>query len=247
MKELIVGIIQGITEFLPVSSSGHLVLTQSILKISKPGIEFEIFLHFSTLLAVLIFFFKEIKNLAQKENPKNLPLTLIIIGSIPAGVIGVLFKDKIELYFENTTYLPYFYLITTAMLFSTSLRKKAVRENITILDALIIGTAQAIAILPGVSRSGATISTALLLGILPEKAFSFSFLLSIPAIFGAMILDLKDANFSTLLSYAPAGTIAFLFGIASLYILKKTLKMNKLHYFGFYTLIVAILTFGLKL
>lgn len=246
MKELIVGIIQGITEFLPISSSGHLVIAQEILKISKPGIEFEIFLHFSTLLAVIIFFSRDVKNLARKGNLKNHPLTLIIIGSIPAGLVGILLKDKIESYFESIAYLPYFYLLTTLMLFSTTVRKKAVRENMVILDALIIGIAQAIAILPGVSRSGATISTGLLLGILPEKAFSFSFLLSIPAILGAMILDLKEANITNLINYIPAGIMAFLFGLVSLYILKKILKINKLSYFGFYTLFMVILTLWLR-
>jgi undecaprenyl-diphosphatase len=246
MKEIVIGIIQGITEFLPVSSSGHLVLAQKLLKVSKPGIEFEIFLHFSTLLAVVIFFWKDIKSLFVKESLKRHPIILLVVGSIPAGIVGILFKDRIETYFENITYLPYFFIITSILLFLTFFKKNPDKKNITLLHAIIIGIAQAVAILPGVSRSGATISTAILLSIASETAFSFSFILSLPAILGAMLLDLKDANLPLLLSYIPAGIAAFIFGLVSLYVLKKVLRIKKLFLFGFYTLLLAIITFFLR-
>ncbi|MGB9823866.1 MAG: undecaprenyl-diphosphate phosphatase [Candidatus Hydrothermia bacterium] len=246
MKEIVIGIIQGITEFLPVSSSGHLVLFQKLLKASKPGIEFEIFLHFSTLLAVVVFFWKDVKSLFVKESLKRHPITLLVVGSIPAGIVGILFKDRIEAYFENITYLPYFFIITSILLFSTFFKKNPDKKDITLLHAFLIGIAQAVAILPGVSRSGATISTAILLGITHETAFSFSFILSLPAILGAALIDLKDANLPLLLNYIPAGITAFIFGLISLYVLKKVLRIKKLFLFGFYTLLLAIITFFLR-
>jgi len=246
MKELIVGIIQGITEFLPISSSGHMVLAQWLLGVSKPGIEPEIMLHLATLLAVCIFFLKEIKALFVREKITAHPIFLLFVGSIPAGIVGLLFKNQIEAYFENITYLPYFYLITTALLFSSAFVKNTTSRKIDALRAFVIGLAQALAILPGVSRSGATISTALLLGVEPKEAFSFSFLLSIPAILGAVVLDVKNIHPSTIKGLLPAFLAAFVFGLLSLFILGKVLRVKKLYLFGFYTLLLAIILFFIR-
>jgi undecaprenyl-diphosphatase len=241
MKNFLIGVIQGITEFLPISSSGHLVLAQKLLGIEKPGIELELTLHLATLFAVLLFFWNDIKKLFVREKLIRHPIFLLFIGSIPAGFVGILFKDKIETYFETIEYLPYFFILNSFILLSTTLRKKFDKEIITPLTAFIIGIAQAIAILPGVSRSGSTVSTALLFGIVPQTAFSFSFLLSIPAIGGAILLNLKEFAAKDLSTLILPFLSAFLTGLGSLIVLRKMVKMKKIYYFGIYTLLLAIL------
>ncbi|HOK22436.1 MAG TPA: undecaprenyl-diphosphate phosphatase [Candidatus Hydrothermia bacterium] len=241
MKELITGIVQGITEFLPISSSGHLILCQELLNISEPGITLEVSLHLATLVAVLIFFFKDIKALFVRERFVEHPLFLLFVGSIPAGVIGLLFKNNIETYFENIRYLPYFFIINSIILLSTKLKKKDEIHKITPLHALIIGFAQALAILPGISRSGSTVSAGLLLGLEPQVAFSFSFLLSIPSILGAAILELPEATLTKIPSLIIPTLCALITGLFSLYLLKKILKIRKLYLFGFYTLALAVI------
>lgn len=240
MRELITGIIQGITEFLPISSSGHLVLIQNLLKISRPGIELEIILHIATLIAVCIFFFKEIKNLFTRKKLLQHPLFLIFLGSVPAGIVGILFKDKIETYFENINLLPYFFLLNSLILFSTLLRKKNEIREVRVLHAIFIGIAQAVALLPGVSRSGSTVSIALLLGLEPQVAFSFSFLLSIPAILGATLIDLPELSAGFSASMSLGFIAALITGLLSLYLLKRILRIRKLFLFGFYTLALSM-------
>jgi len=243
MKEFLIGVIQGFTEFLPISSSGHLVLGQSILSLEKPGIELELTVHLATLFAVVLFFWKDIKKLFVREKIVNHPIFLLFVGSIPAGIVGILLKDKIEAYFESIEYLPYFFILNSVILLSTLFRNRYETQRITPLTAFIIGIAQAIAILPGVSRSGSTVSTALLLGIAPQTAFSFSFLLSIPAIGGAVLLNLKEFAVTDLNSLIIPFFSSFFTSLVSLFILRKIVQMRKIYLFGIYTITLAILIF----
>lgn len=198
IEAIILGMVQGLTEFLPVSSSGHLVLLQKIFGINAPPLVFETLLHAGTLAAVLAVLRKEIFDLLKKPFQ---PLTgYLIIGTIPAVIAAVLFGNYIEHAFATGKFLGFCFLITSILLIcAEKLSRRAAskaelkkKEAINWLDALVIGVMQAIAIAPGISRSGATISGALFRRLDRDFAARFSFLLSIPAIIGAFVLHVKD-------------------------------------------------------
>lgn len=236
IQTLILALVQGITEFLPVSSSGHLNLFQHYFGY-RPSLGFDIFLNTATLLSVLFFFRKQLKFFFSH-------LIQIIIASIPAALVGIFFKDTVESVFSNFSLLPIFFIINSLILFSTK-KSKGEKSQITIFQAIIIGFSQAFAILPGVSRAGITIATALALGLSPAQAFNFSFCLFIPASLGAIILGIKDLNVSAFLStqYLFAFIFTFIVGIFAIKLLQKFLKDRKIWYFGIYTLILSLTLF----
>ena len=258
-ESIILGLIQGLTEFLPVSSSGHLVLGSALFGLDSGNIIFEVFLHFATFLAVVVFFFREIAGMAvapfdyilrgsrtSATHSKLKYLLYIIIGTIPAVIIGLLFKDQIEEVFASPFLTGIMLLVTSLILFLTLLAKPH-RENLTVIDSIIIGIAQAVAIMPGISRSGSTISTAMYLGIDKKTAFNFSFLLSLPAIFGAFVLKFKDAlevgiSSDQIVLYVAGMATAFISGYLCLVVLRKIVIAGKFAYFGIYTLIIGVLT-----
>lgn len=192
LQALILGIVQGLTEFLPISSSGHLVLFQKLFGLKEGVVSFDIAVHVATLTAVFIIFRKDIFNMLRRPFGK-LPM-LLIVGTIPAVIIGVLFNDFIENAFETGSTLGLEFIFTGVILwYAESVKGKKKRlEQTTFTDAGIVGTAQGLAILPAVSRSGLTLAGALFRGLDREFALKFSFLLSIPAILGAAVLDLFD-------------------------------------------------------
>lgn len=243
MDYLILGIVQGLTEFLPVSSSGHLVVFEHLLHISKKGIGLEVLLHAATLFALLIYFRRDLRYyFTLRKSPYSelsFPV-LIIVGTIPVALLGFLFKEKIESMFETIRYVPYFFLINGFIIFATKFRVTK-RDKIGIIDAFLIGLFQAFALLPGISRSGATISMAIYLGIKGEKAFNFSFLLVIPAILGALLLELKDVALSLGPGELMGFLTAFLSGLLALYILRKLIILKRFHLFGIYTIILSII------
>jgi len=231
---IFLGFVQGITEFLPVSSSGHLHLFQSFFQLT-PSLTLDIFLNTATLLSVIFFFRHQIKFFISN-------LKYIIVGTIPAVIVGFFAKNFIDQLFTNPKSLIFTFLITTILLFTTHFLKKS-DSQITFKKAFIIGLFQALAILPGVSRSAATIAAALILGLNPTFAFNFSFSLFIPVSIGALIMGLS--NFSTLdLNFGSATMafiITFLVGLLSLKLLKNIVTKHKLSYFGFYTLFLFLL------
>ena len=235
-QSIILGIIQAITEFLPVSSSGHLNLTQYFFHL-EPSLTLDIFLNTATLLSVLFFFKNQIKYFFSN-------LKYIIIGSVPAALIGVLFKDQIDSLFSNIHFLPFFFILSSIFVFSTKFFKSK-DQKLNYKKALIIGIFQSIAILPGVSRSGATIFSALLLGLSPLQAFNFSFSLFIPASFGALVLGVKDISTAGLFTFQYIITFlsTFLVGIIALYILKKILTSHKFWLFGIYAFVLGVSLF----
>jgi len=206
-EAIVLGIVQGLTEFLPVSSSGHLVLLQKVFQINQPGLFFDTMLHAGTLIAVFIVLWKDILELLKKPIQK---LTgYLILATIPAVIAALTFSDSIEEIFKSAKYLGFCFLFTTLILIVAELLSRRAVENEQIsvddekaflktektmrwVDALIIGIMQAIAIPPGISRSGATISGALFCRLNRDFAARFSFLLSIPAILGAVALQSKD-------------------------------------------------------
>jgi undecaprenyl-diphosphatase len=255
IQAVILGALQGLTEFLPISSSGHLVLGESLLKVKFGDISFEVFLHLGTFLAVVIYFRHSIwkilraiylktkailtKTSIDTYTEENWQLFwLIVLGSIPAGLIGVGFKDFFEKAFSSVRTVSLLLLFTGTVLFLTRYFK-GIREKLKWADALWVGVAQAIAILPGVSRSGLTISAGIFRRVEPAKAAEFSFLLSLPAVFGASILELKDvlsqSNSNGGLTVYLAGAItALIVGYLAIKFLLGVIKRGKFQYFGYY-------------
>jgi len=250
IKTIILGIIQGLTEWLPISSTGHLKLAEQFLDLKVP-ILFDVILHIGTLIVVLFFFRKDIKHIIsafakfdfKREDGKLIPL--IIVGTIPTALIGLIFGEQIESTFQTALPIATAFIICGIILYSTKTRKEKT-DSITYLTAIIIGIVQGIAIIPGISRSGATITAALLLGIKREKAFKFSFLLSIPAIIGALGLTLYT-QFNELMTVGlglteilVGVTVAMLVGYFALKILWKILLKEKFHFFAFYCWLLGV-------
>ncbi|MDR1025411.1 MAG: undecaprenyl-diphosphate phosphatase [Treponema sp.] len=259
-EALVLGLIQGLTEFLPVSSSGHLVLFQKILRVSGPALFFDTLLHGGTLIAVLVVLRDDIWALLRRPIQ---PLTAyLVLGTLPAVLAALIFNDAIEAAFESGAFLGFTFLLTAIFLASAEiLSKRAVnlrkKGEMTWLDSLFIGIFQAIAIVPGLSRSGSTISASLIRGLNRDFAARFSFLLSIPAILGALVLQIKDlAGVSGAAEAAgvggagsigglslAAGTItAAVVGFFSIKIMLKIVRERSLWGFAAYTGIVGILT-----
>ena len=236
IQSIFLSLVQGITEFLPISSDGHLNLFQHLFGLT-PSLTFDIFLHAATFLSVLYFFKNQLKYFFSN-------LKYIIVGSIPAIIAGFFLKNQIEVLFTNIQFLPYFFLITGVLVFVTKYFQKG-DKSLTYFSAFIIGIFQALAILPGVSRSGLTIFAALLFGLSPLNAFNFSFSLFIPASVGAILLDIKNILNPSMFTLANLVTfvLTFFVGIFVLKFLKKIISNNKFWIFGIYTFILAIITF----
>ncbi len=255
---IILAIVQGITEFLPVSSSGHLVLIQSLYPgFSQPGALFDAVLHLGTLLAVVVAFRKEVLRLLKvffgwkKDDPYFRVVWLIVIGSVPAAIVGLTFKDQVEALFNSTVSLVPGWLFTGIILLLSDRfrREKKNIEQITVVDSVIIGIFQALALIPGVSRSGSTIASGIFLGLKGDVAATFSFLLSLPAVGGAGLLELRHAEaipFSLLLEYLVAGFVAFIVGLLSIKILLRVIEARSLKWFGVYCLVMALIAYLLR-
>ena len=258
------GVVQGLTEFLPVSSSGHLVLFQHLFGLVEPELLFDISVHLGTLLAVLVVFYRDILQILEAlvqlpglvrsaggwgalfaAHPEIRLVAMIVAGCIPTALLGILFAKVAEQLFGTLWLVGAALLVTGTFLWFTQ-RQNAVGRPIgqmRIKDALIIGLIQGLAIIPGISRSGATISAALYLGVDRELAGRFSFLLAIPAILGALVLGLDSEAFHTDL---PMGTIvlgslaAAVVGYLALLVLLKMVKKGQLHRFAPYCWLVGI-------
>lgn len=241
-QAIFLGIVQGITEFLPISSSGHLVIFQKLFGFQEAPVAFDTLLHFGTLVALIIFFWNDIKKIFQNKRL----ILLLIIGTIPVVIVGFLLQDKIDEIFNSLLLVGISFLITAIILLLTSLVKNQQKnlKDINFRDAIVVGLFQALSILPGVSRSGSTMSGALFQKIKKEDAFNFSFYLGMIAIFGAAVLQLPDiSSFSSI--EAINGFLGFLFaaivGFFALKILKKIVVQGKFHYFGIYCAVLGII------
>lgn len=241
---VLLGVVQGLTEFLPISSSGHLVIVQSLLpNFSQPGVLFDVVLHFGTTVAVILYFYKTIIKITRKY------LLLLVVGSIPVAFVGYFLKDLIELFFGSTLVVGAALMVTAAINFLID-KSKGRSAKISYLDSLLVGLAQTIAIIPGISRSGSTIFAATKLGISKRKAAEFSFLLSIPAIIGANFLEFTS-NYSlnniSQGNYIVGFVAAFISGLVAINLVFRLLESNNLKYFGYYCFIVGILLIILNL
>jgi undecaprenyl-diphosphatase len=261
LEAIILGIVQGLTEFLPVSSDGHLTLTTALLGVEKEGIlKFDMVLHAGTALSSIIVFRKDIlalfKGLLQfKWNEETKFVCLLIVSMIPVAIVGVFLKDQIDAAFEGnaSTAIAGGGLIATAILMLLTLVLPKKDKELNWLSAFLIGIAQAAAVLPGLSRSGSTIFTGLALGISREKVARFSFLMVIVPILGKTLLDFKDSleepskgNISTLAMVAGFA-VSFAVGLAACKLMIGIVKKGKIWYFGVYCLIVGIIALVLGL
>jgi undecaprenyl-diphosphatase len=254
---IILGLVQGFTEFLPISSSGHLVLASEILNFHEEGVAFEVFVHLGTLFSVLLAFRQDIfkmitapyqvwiKGSSDESLVRHARWDIyVIIGTIPAALIGLMFKSEIEAVFSNVILVIVMLFVTGTFMILSRFVKNA-RGDVSYLRSFLIGCAQALAILPGISRSGSTIVTGMILGVDRSEAARFSFILSIPAILGATVLKTKDLLESQLLAaewfYLVVGAfVAFISGYLAIIWLLDIVRKGKLEWFGYYCYLVVL-------
>ncbi len=244
-QALILGLVQGLTEFLPISSSGHLVLFQQWFGLQASILSFDIVIHLGTLLAIIFFFGKSLFKVTRRE------WMMVGIGTVPAVIVGLLFKKQIEALFISDALVGIELMITGLInlytdrkLAKTPVDAPSKQLPLTPKKSFLIGVAQAIAIIPGISRSGSTVAGAIGLGLDREQAFRFSFLLAIPALIGAAILQTKDVlevgvGDISLLAFFVGAVAALVTGIASLALFKYVMTKARLEWFGWYCLIVG--------
>ncbi len=251
LQIVLLGLIQGVTEFLPVSSSGHLVFLQNIFGF-KEMLFYDVLLHFATLLAVIVLFFKDI--LEYLKNTKI--IFYILVLSIPTGIIGLVVKKYFSSVYENLFLSGIFLAITGFWLIfsenrylNNSLNKTDV-SNMKILKALVVGVAQGISVLPGISRSAATLGSMLVLNFKKEQSVKFIFIASIPVILAATFLELKDLIFTNEInfefSYIYGIITAFFWGVISLKFLINIVQKAKLRYFGYYCFLISIISIAIN-
>lgn len=263
LEAIFLGIIQGLTEFLPVSSSGHLVLFSRFLNIQESSLVFEIIVHLGTLLAVFVVFWKEIllliksffKLLLNPKDAKKLVQTdagcsllwMLILATLPVVIFATIFKDLIESLFMSSLFVGFALLITGAILYLSQRENKQGKDldAISSSDALLIGLGQSVAVFPGISRSGTTIAIGLLRGFNRDTAARFSFLLSIPAILGALVFSLDDLlGGAVTIGGGPllTGLIASaVTGYFAIHFLLEIIKKGKLIWFSYYTWFIGAL------
>ncbi|MCK9594301.1 MAG: undecaprenyl-diphosphate phosphatase [Candidatus Omnitrophica bacterium] len=241
-KFIILGLIQGLTEFLPVSSSGHLVICQRLLGLSGQEVALSVILHIGTLLAILVFFFREI--LKAFSNARL--ILLILLATFITGAAGLLGKEFFEGLFSSPRAVALAWFATGLLLLFTKKAMDGKRKEINLKDATVLGFTQAIAIIPGISRSGVTISTLLFRKLDRSASFVLSFIVGLPVILGAGILEAKDIGSvlkGNLLVMAIGFTVSFLSGLLALALLKKVMDKAGFHYFGYYCIAVSLAVF----
>ena len=255
IKAIILGIVQGATEFLPVSSSGHLVLGSHILGFQEQGIVFEVLLHLGTLVSVVAVFRRELATMAtvpflwilnrlDDEGRHYLFWDLyVVVATVPAVFVGLFYQEQIENMFTSVT-LVCFKLIVTGLMMITARFIPDRGRPVSGPRAFLMGCGQAFAVMPGISRSGTTIFCGMLLGINRETAARFSFIMSIPAILGASVLNFREVvahppDSDALVVYAAGTIAAALTGYLAIKLLLDIIKKNRLQWFGYYCLVVA--------
>lgn len=257
MEIAILAILQGIAEFLPISSSGHLVICQHLLDINEPGMRLNVCLHAGTLISILLFYFKSLKSmtcgcLSTKADPKVrreswLYVLCLLASALPAVIVYFVFSDEIKPFFENAKMVGALLMFTGAILIGTRYLPRG-KKDVNLPRAILMGIGQAIALLPGISRSGMTLASARSGGVEPEKAAEFSFLMSTPLIAGAMLIETiksfsgECADTTPWSLLAVGMCIAAIVGYFSLKILVKALKGKWFWIFGPYCILAGLAT-----
>ncbi|MGC9100005.1 MAG: undecaprenyl-diphosphate phosphatase [Caldisericum sp.] len=261
LKEaVILGIIQGATEFLPISSSGHLVLVSALFNLKIPNLSFTLGLHAGTLLSLIVYFYREVIGLlkgfitvfkqkkTEEEKFYQRLLLMIIIAVIPAGIAGVLFSKRVDLLFQDPKKVSYLFFITAAFLVLASIlsnKNKRTLKDINQIDAIIVGIFQIFALPPGISRSGSTITGGIISGLDKDSASKFSFLIAIPVILGATLLEVRGNVLGTftLLDLLIGILVSFIAGLISLWIFFPLIKKTNFYVFAGYCIFIGL--FGL--
>ncbi|MDO5716704.1 MAG: undecaprenyl-diphosphate phosphatase [Tissierellia bacterium] len=261
---ILLGIVQGITEFLPISSSGHLILFQKALGLKEPGLFIAQMLHFGTFMSVCILFFQDIRQIIveffqliyQLIKREKIKLTyyqklglLILLGSVPTAIIAIFFEDTFKALYQNNIFLAGMFMVTAILLYLLDISKTSNRsiDQMRYSGAFAIGSIQGLAILPGISRSGSTIFAATFLGQSRKEAARFSFLLSLPATFGAFLFGMKEVFTSTEKVYFTfplfiGMIVSMVVGIICLRFLLNLLQQKKMRYFSYYLVCIAVIT-----
>jgi undecaprenyl-diphosphatase len=264
IEAAVLGVVQGLTEFIPISSSGHLVLVPEALGWGQPGLAFDVLLHAGSLIALLIYFSGELIDLSrgaiQGDRASRRLVMLLIIGNVPAAIAGLVWGDYFEEAFKDASAAAIQLGLTAIILVGAELilryhqRRTAntggglrKMEDMNVLDASVVGVAQAVSILPGISRSGSTIGAGLAMSISRDDAARFAFLLAIPALFGAMVIELPELDGASL--GVPAAVVGFLSSLVFSYVaiwgLIRYLKRNTLYPFAAYCVVAAIVFYVL--
>ena len=257
IQSIVLGIVQGVGEFLPISSSAHLVLVPYLFGWEESGLAFDVALHFGTLLAVLAIFFKDWWNLfmgavrkvtKKEDSTENKMFWYLVIATIPGALVGFILDDVIENVFRKQIWLIALALAVMGVLIyigdkwaSKHYKKETSFEKISLKQAFIVGCSQALAVIPGFSRSGTTILTGRLMGISKEAVTKFTFLLSVPIIFGATILKVVDLTFS--IEVVVGVLTSFVVGVLSIKFLLSYIKKHDFSVFAFYRVILALIVF----
>ena len=249
------GLLQGFTEFLPVSSSGHLVIFQQLFRISQPGVTLEVLVHLGTMFSVIIVLWKDIaalvRGLADSNREQKRLFLLLLAGTVVTGFVGIVFGPYLKDLFQNPVITGFMLLLTGFIILAVSRLSlypgdKAI-TSLTLWDGLFVGLCQGIAVIPGISRSGATIFASLFRGMPRRLAIKFAFLLSLPAIGGAALIEAWDlirvgdipSYFS---AYVLAAIVAFISGIFAIKVFIKLLNDGKFHYFAYYCWFAGVFT-----
>lgn len=245
LQAVILGLVQGITEWLPVSSSGHLVIVQQFFGLQVP-VFFDVLLHLGTLAVICIVFWKDIVGLIKAALRRDFKseygrlFVFILLGSIPTALIGIIFHELLVSFFSNLLVVGIALIATGTLLFFCE--RRGGNEELTHKDSLLIGLAQGLAIIPGISRSGSTIGTGLLRGIDRDKLIRFSFLLSIPAVIGAALFEARNVAWSGIdwLPVLVGVVVSAIVGYCSLKLLLKFIKEQRLRWFSYYCWAVGV-------
>jgi undecaprenyl-diphosphatase len=259
LSAIILGAIQGVTEFLPVSSDGHLALTEILFKLDTGGLTFNVLLHAGTLLATAIVLRQRlgravhdgalalVKPSRFRDTQGGRDALVVILASIPTAVIGFALRDAVESWTEQPLIVGFGFLGTAAVLILSGFAKRGDKDQPSAVGALLIGVAQGFAVLPGLSRSGSTIALALWLGVKPERAFELSMLMSLPAVLGALALEAPKAFREGGLDSAAAlgAGVALLTGIAALLLLQRVVRKGRFTWFAFWVAPLALATIAL--
>jgi len=255
LDAVILGLVQGLTEFLPVSSSGHLVLSQEFLGVEDKGVTFEILVHFGTLLSVVIYFWRPLWRMLCSILPpfradladERITILYLALASVPAALVG--FSPLRGLFvgtYDRPAVVGLLLVVTGGLLFLPRLLARHGDRDVGWKSALVMGIGQAFAILPGISRSGATIVSGMLAGTKSSSAAEFSFLMAVPAIAAATLLEVRDlqaVETSLLGSYVAGAVVAFVSGLVAIYTVLAAIRRGKFEYFGVYCLIAGVAAF----
>jgi undecaprenyl-diphosphatase len=237
IQAIILSFVQGITEWFPISSSGHLAIAQELLGFQN--LEFDVYLHFASVLAVVILFWKDIINLVAQKRIKY--LIKIIIAIIPVAIVGLLLREHIRTAFSNLFFIGIFFMIFGVFIYFTKNARRT-KKKPSFMDSVFIGISQMLALFPGISRSGMTMGSGLALGLKKEEAIKFSFLLAIPVIFGAALIEAKEIALADIsfITFLTSFTITLLVSLLTIKFLIKIIKSNKFYLFGIYNIILGL-------